>query len=307
MAEEKVPQKVVMIVNGQPIEVCLKTLIISNQRAQNVLKTIKKESMQGMHTLRFFWGDVMMLNIITNHLLQKIDSKSLARMLKPVNSLEEDWKEYYDEHVRKTETLKNAIITAFDSSLPLDYSSELEKYYKDEYLDKDKKENEEFENVVKETNQNSTQTSENTSSKENGQKAPQKEPQKEKKDAEISKKPSKEISESSKISDKKFKKTQKNNNFTDNEKIQKRASYKPDTDEENIDFTSLFGGFATDDEPQNTEPIENFISLENKNNLFTNETAPNQTNEVKNPKDEFTASKEAFTNFNSIDLDKLFE
>ncbi len=124
-------EKLIMIVNGQPIEMCPKTLTMCNRRAQRMLVALKTQSLSKVKTMRFFWGDVVMLNILTNQMLQKVDPKSLSRVLKPVNSLQEDLDEYRAAHQDKVSKMKDAIIIANDNTLPLDYSRELEKYYRD--------------------------------------------------------------------------------------------------------------------------------------------------------------------------------
>lgn len=124
------PDKLIMIVNGQPIEMCPRTLSLCNKRAQRMMGALKAQSLANVKTLRFFWGDVVMLNILTNQLLQKVDPRSLSRVLKPTNSLQEDLDEYRASHKDKIIKMRDALIIANDSTLPLDYSRELEKYYK---------------------------------------------------------------------------------------------------------------------------------------------------------------------------------
>lgn len=313
MAEEKVPQKVIMIVNGQPIEVCLKTLILSNKQAQNVLTSLKKQSLQDIHTLRLYWGDVVMLNIITNQLLQKIDSRNLARILKPVNTLQEDLEEYRKEHGKQITNLKDALITAQDTSLPLDYSRELEKYYKDEYLDKDKKEENDFKDTIKEINSdeqsvfgddNNTSTKENTYEsvpKPESNNQSQKETTTQKKKNKKPNKPKSETNEKSATHN--SPKTVK----------QKRAIYKTDEDEETIDFLTLLGGQIKDDDNETdtkqSKPIEDFI-LDRVTKSSENSTIEQEPtiddNKIQRKQTEFSAAQEAFTSYDSLDLDKLF-
>lgn len=133
--ENETNGKIIMIVNGQPIEMCPKTLEMCNKRSQRMITALKSQSLEKVHTMRLFWGDVIMLNIITNQLLQKVDSRSLARVLKPTNSLEEDLNEYREARKSKVDKLKDALIVANDSTLPLDYSRELEKYFYDDVSD----------------------------------------------------------------------------------------------------------------------------------------------------------------------------
>lgn len=136
--DNKDPEKIIMIVNGQPIEMCLKTLSLCNKRSQLMIKSMRKQSLAEMRTMRMFWGDIVMMNIITNQLLQKVNPLSLQRVLKPTNSLTEDLMEYRDTRKKQMENIKSAVIIAHNDSLPLDYSNELEKYYKEEFVDNTK-------------------------------------------------------------------------------------------------------------------------------------------------------------------------
>lgn len=313
MAEEKKPQKVTMIVNGQPIDMCLKTIILSNTRAQKVLRSLKQQSLNDVKTLRLFWGDVVMLNIITNQMLQTVDSRDLSRVLKPVNSVKEDILEYRKSREQKKKNLKDALITAFDSNLPLDYSSELEKYYKDEYLDKDKKEENDFKDTIKEinsdeqsifSNDNDIFTKENTyesAPKPENNNQSQRETTTQKKKNRKPNKPKSETNEKSAT-----------NNGPRTEK-QKRAIYKTDEDEETIDFLSLLGGQIKDDDNETdtkqSKPIEDFIldRVTNSSENSTIEQGPTiDDNKLQRKQTEFSAAQEAFTSYDSLDLDKLF-
>lgn len=313
MAEEKVPQKVTMIVNGQPIDMCLKTIILSNARAQKVLRSLKQQSLNDVKTLRLFWGDVVMLNIITNQMLQTVDSRDLARALKPVNSVKEDILEYRVARDKKKKRLRDALVVALDENLPLDYSSELEKYYKDEYIDKDKKSENEFNNIVKEIN-STTQIDTNTKEEStllnddfaSEKTSKSKNIKKEKNNS------TKNKTESKSIIDNKV--TKKQNN-PETETTQKRATYKNDNDEEYIDFLSLFGSQTKDEDEKETvaiasKPIEDFISINASKTSEKHEQfdkKDNITEQSSQTKTEFSAMQEAFTNYNSLDLDKLFD
>jgi hypothetical protein len=145
---EKKPESIIMIVNGQPVEVCLRTLNVCNKRAQNFLRYLKKQSLEKVHTMRFFWGDVIMLNMLTNQLLQKVNYKSLSRVLKPTVSLKDDLEEYREHRKVQVENLKDALIMANDKMLPLDYSRELEKYYKKVSVDEDAEKEKELTSAI---------------------------------------------------------------------------------------------------------------------------------------------------------------
>ena len=151
---DKKPEKIVLIINGEPVDVCATSLTISAKKIKNTLKLFKNQSRESVHSFRFFWTDVIMLNIMTNQLLQSIDTASLKRMVKPVSSLEEDLEEYRKEHKRKLERLQDTIIKPNDKNLPLDYSHELEKYFKTDQVDNENEEN--IENLVSNETDNNT-------------------------------------------------------------------------------------------------------------------------------------------------------
>ena len=132
MDDKQKQEKIIMMVNGEPIDMCPRTLSLCNKRMQALLQKLKVESREKTHTLRFYWGDVIMLNIITNQMLQHVDARALGRIVKPVNSIKEDLEEYQTEREKRIEKLRDVIITANDDKLPLDYSRELEKYYREE-------------------------------------------------------------------------------------------------------------------------------------------------------------------------------
>lgn len=146
MEDSNSKQKIIMVVNGQPIEMCLKTLKLCNKRSQNLITSLKRKSLEQAHTMRLFWGDIIMLNIITNQMLQKVDSKSLSRILKPVESLQADLDEYRETRNDVAGKLKDVLIIARNDTLPLDYSHELEKYYKSKF--KSESEEDEFSSII---------------------------------------------------------------------------------------------------------------------------------------------------------------
>ena len=113
-------EKMIMVVNGEEIEMCTNTLYLCNKRAQNVLTNLKRDSMETTHTLRLYWGDVVMLNIITNQMLQQVNTKTLARILRPTPSIKQDLDDYRAERRGTKERLEKALVIANDSELPLD-------------------------------------------------------------------------------------------------------------------------------------------------------------------------------------------
>lgn len=301
--------KIIMIVNGQPIEMCPKTLNMCNKRAQRMVTALKTQSLEKVHTMRLFWGDVVMLNIITNQLLQKVDSRSLARVLKPTNSLEEDLEEYRETRKSRVEKLKDTLIIANDSTLPLDYSRELEKYFYDTAPEEDEAELEVEKIAVPEI------------------KTVEKEEAKEKK------KPQNNMQKR----DKKITAPVQKSSATRN-----RSIYRSDDSEEEVDF-SLFAQSEKPqtlphkkdkpivEKPQNAQqkaldkpdikPVKNtFDVAENPNecditSLFETKKATDVPEDKKESKEketvpptknEFERNQESFTSFGSLDLDSLF-
>lgn len=302
--------KIIMIVNGQPIEMCPKTLNMCNKRAQRMVTSLKTQSLEKVHTMRLFWGDVVMLNIITNQLLQKVDSRSLARVLKPTNSLEEDLEEYRETRKSKVEKLKDTLIIANDSTLPLDYSRELEKYFYDTTPDED-----EEESVIEKVEVPETKTVE------------KEEPEEKKKTQNNMQK-----------RDKKIVAPVQKSSSTRNKSI-----YRPDDSEEEIDF-SVFSQPQKNldpapsskitpmkEKPKNTpqkalnkpkiEPQESTANITEETSgecditsLFetkkttdiVEEKEIKETQPIQPIKNEFERHQESFTSFGALDLDSLF-
>ena len=302
--------KIIMIVNGQPIEMCPKTLNMCNKRAQRMITSLKTQSLEKVHTMRLFWGDVVMLNIITNQLLQKVDSRSLARVLKPTNSLEEDLEEYRETRKSKVEKLKDTLIIANDSTLPLDYSRELEKYFYDTTPDED-----EEELVVEKVEVPETKTVE------------KEEPEEKKKTQNNMQKRDKKI----------VAPVQKSSS------ARNKSIYRPDASEEEIDFSvfsqpqkNLDPAPSSKMTPIKEKPKNTPQKASNKPKIEPQESTTNITEETSDEcditslfetkkttdiveekeiketqptqpiKNEFERHQESFTSFGTLDLDSLF-
>lgn len=304
-------EKFFMIVNGQPIEMCPKTLNMCNKRTQKMITSLKAQSLEKVHTMRLFWGDVVMLNIITNQLLQKVDSRSLARVLKPVNSLEEDLEEYRETRKSKVEKLKDTLIIANDSTLPLDYSRELEKYFYDT-PNEENEENEEELTIEKitppETNIKEDTTKDINKTKNNIQKRDKKLPTPTKKSSVIR---NRNIYRSDE--------TEEEIDFSAfPQPTESNVTTKPDVD---IDITKSTKAtpkkeFPKPDIKQPQKPFDevaieedeelNIASLfETKKSVETNNN-DNKIQELPPAKNEFEKHQEAFASFGSLDLDSLF-
>lgn len=74
-----------MMINKWDVELCAKTLNVSRRRVERYLNALMKTALREHRSLRMFWGDVIMLNLITNKLLKQADPQMIERILKPVD------------------------------------------------------------------------------------------------------------------------------------------------------------------------------------------------------------------------------
>ncbi len=72
-----------MVVNGHEIEVCAKTLNISRKRCTAYLDSLLDKTKKDYGSSRFFWSDVIMLNMLTNRILYHADPYHIQNMLTP--------------------------------------------------------------------------------------------------------------------------------------------------------------------------------------------------------------------------------
>ena len=73
-----------MMLNKWDVELCAKTLNISRKRVEKYLNALMKTTLRYHHSLRMFWSDVIMLNLITNKLLKQADPKKIEHILSPI-------------------------------------------------------------------------------------------------------------------------------------------------------------------------------------------------------------------------------
>lgn len=87
-----------LTVNGVEIDVDAATMQFAKVRAQKYLNLIKKESVEQTGSLRSFWADVLMLNILTNGLIEGTSPYTIEQSLYPVKYFtKEKAKKFYDE------------------------------------------------------------------------------------------------------------------------------------------------------------------------------------------------------------------
>ena len=72
-----------IVINGQAIEVCARTINISRKRCNAYLNSLlqKTEKEYGSH--RFFWSDVIMLNMLTNRILYHSEPRHIEKIMSP--------------------------------------------------------------------------------------------------------------------------------------------------------------------------------------------------------------------------------
>lgn len=73
-----------MMINKWDVELCAKTLNVSKRRVERYLSALMRAAVRDHKSLRIFWSDVIMLNLITNKLLKQADPKTIEKILSPV-------------------------------------------------------------------------------------------------------------------------------------------------------------------------------------------------------------------------------
>jgi len=76
-------------VNGQEIEVCAKTMNISRKRCTAYLNKLMSRTKGEYGSYRFFWADVIMLNMITNRILYHSDPNHIQKVIAPKGGKED--------------------------------------------------------------------------------------------------------------------------------------------------------------------------------------------------------------------------
>ncbi len=72
-----------MNIGGQEVELCAKTLNISRKRCLAYLKGLLKKTKEDYGSQRFFWADIIMLNMLTNRILYHADPKHIEQVIYP--------------------------------------------------------------------------------------------------------------------------------------------------------------------------------------------------------------------------------
>lgn len=77
-----------IMLNKWDVDLCAKTLNVSRRRVERYLNALMKTAIRDHNSLRMFWSDVIMLNLITNKLLKSADPQTIERILAPVDDKE---------------------------------------------------------------------------------------------------------------------------------------------------------------------------------------------------------------------------
>lgn len=76
-----------IMLNKWDVELCAKTLNVSRRRVERYLNALMKTAVRDNKSLRLFWSDVIMLNLITNKLLKTADPQTIEKILSPVDEV----------------------------------------------------------------------------------------------------------------------------------------------------------------------------------------------------------------------------
>lgn len=77
-----------VMLNKWDVELCAKTLNASRHRVERNLNALLKTTLKDHHSLRMFWSDVILLNLITNKLLKQADPQMIEKILSPIGDAE---------------------------------------------------------------------------------------------------------------------------------------------------------------------------------------------------------------------------
>ena len=72
-----------MNIGGQEVNLCAKTMNISRKRSIAYLKSLLKKTHDDYGSHRFFWADVITLNMLTNRILYHADPKHIEKLIYP--------------------------------------------------------------------------------------------------------------------------------------------------------------------------------------------------------------------------------
>ncbi len=79
-----------VVLNKWDVELCARTLNISRKRTERYLKALMKKVEADYGSLRLFWSDVIMLNMMTTKLLKAADPREIEKILSPLRTGEKE-------------------------------------------------------------------------------------------------------------------------------------------------------------------------------------------------------------------------
>lgn len=72
-----------MNICGEEVNLCARTMNISRKRCMAYLKSLLRKTKEDYGSQRFFWADVIMLNMLTNRILFYADPKHIEEIVYP--------------------------------------------------------------------------------------------------------------------------------------------------------------------------------------------------------------------------------
>ena len=79
-----------MNIGGQEVNLCAKTMNIARKRCIAYLKSLLKKTEENYGSHRFFWADVINLNMLTNRILYHADPKHIEDTIYPKGEKKND-------------------------------------------------------------------------------------------------------------------------------------------------------------------------------------------------------------------------
>lgn len=84
MDNEKITKTYRLIINGQDVVVDAATLAVSEKRVKRYLKKLLAASKENTKSTRAFWGDIIMLNLLTDKILKNANPFTIEKAVSPL-------------------------------------------------------------------------------------------------------------------------------------------------------------------------------------------------------------------------------
>ncbi len=72
-----------MMIGKREVKLCAKSMNISRKRSLAFLNSLLKKTKEEYGSYRFFWADVITLNMLTNRILYHADPEHIEKVLAP--------------------------------------------------------------------------------------------------------------------------------------------------------------------------------------------------------------------------------